>query len=252
MPKALVDSLKRFSQNRKVTLYTTLLAVFNVMIYLDTSREDILVGCPIANRSRSETEGLIGFFVNTLVMRNDLSGDPAFIDLVDRVREVALGAYSHQDLPFEKLVKALQPERNLSHTPLIQVVFNFNNTPDSSVRLSGLSLTPFDAEFTSVKFDLAMHVISTEKDLTVFVESSADLFTEATTRLILWRFRKLLEIALDRPTARLTELKKELGEADKEMWVAKERELKELRNLKFRGAKRKAVGRSHMRDQEEK
>ena len=119
----LTSKLTQLSQKQGVTLFMTLLAAFDTLLYRYTGTEDILVGSPIANRNRSEIEGLIGFFVNTLVMRTNLAGNPSFSELLTRVREMAMDAYSHQDLPFEMLVEALQPERDLSHTPLFQVMF---------------------------------------------------------------------------------------------------------------------------------
>ena len=131
----LTGKLTKLSQEQGVTLFMTLLAAFDTLLYRYTGTEDILVGSPIANRDRSEIEGLIGFFVNTLVMRTDLSGNPSFSELLGRVREMAMEAYSHQDLPFEMLVEALQPERDLSHTPLFQVMFVLQNAPISEVEL---------------------------------------------------------------------------------------------------------------------
>jgi non-ribosomal peptide synthetase component F len=120
----------------------TLLAAFQTLLYRYTQQEDIVVGSPIANRNRSEIEGLIGFFVNTLVLRTDVSGNPTFQELLGRVREVTLGAYAHQDLPFEKLVEELHPQRALSRHPLFQVVFGFENAPMEALELPGLTLSP--------------------------------------------------------------------------------------------------------------
>ena len=117
----------------------TLLAAFQILLYRYTGQEDMVVGTPIANRTRTEMEGLIGFFVNTLVLRTDLSGDPTFRELLRRVRSTCLEAYAHQDLPFEKLVEELHPERNLNRTPLFQVMFVLQNTPQEAIELAGLS-----------------------------------------------------------------------------------------------------------------
>ena len=130
------STLETLSQQEGVTLFMTLLAAFQTLLYRYTQQEDIAIGSPIANRNRSEIEGLIGFFVNSLVLRTDLSGNPTFRELLNRVREVALGAYAHQDLPFEKLVEELHPERNLNQNPLFQVVFALQNAPMSTVRVT--------------------------------------------------------------------------------------------------------------------
>jgi len=129
----LTDKLIKLSQNQGCTLFMTLLAAYDTLLYRYTGQSDILVGSPIANRDRSEIEGLIGFFVNTLVMRTNLAGNPRFSELLTRVREMSLGAYAHQHLPFEMLVEALQPERDLSHTPLFQVMFNLQNAQQGTL-----------------------------------------------------------------------------------------------------------------------
>ena len=134
----------------------TLLAAFQTLLHRYTGQDDIAVGSPIANRNRHEIESLIGFFVNTLVMRSDLSGNPPFRELLARVREVALGAYAHQDLPFEKLVEELQPERTLSHSPLFQVMFVLQNAPSRDLEVLGLSLDFMPIESRTAKFDLLL------------------------------------------------------------------------------------------------
>ena len=134
----------------------TLLAAFKVLLPRYSGQDDIVVGSPIAGRTRAETEGLIGFFVNTLVLRTDLSGDPTFRELLGRVREAALGAYAHQDLPFEKLVEELGPERSLSHTPLFQVMFLLHNAPGEDLALPELSVAPLTVEADTAKFDLTL------------------------------------------------------------------------------------------------
>ena len=139
----------------------TMLAAFQVLLQGYTNQDDLVIGTPIANRNRLETEGLIGFFVNTLVLRTGLSGNPTFRDLLRRVREVCLGAYAHQDLPFEKLVEELHLARDLSRNPLFQVMFVLQNTPLQALDLPGLSLIPVEVDTATTHFDLTMHFADT-------------------------------------------------------------------------------------------
>src|SRR5262249_27891401 len=143
---ALSQSLKSLCKAESVTLFMLSLAVFKVLLYRYTGQEDLIVGSPIANRHRQELESLIGFFVNTLPMRTDLSGNPTFRELLKRVSETALGAYAHQDMPFEYLVEQLHPDRDLSHSPLVQVAFVLQNTPEHKVEFPGLAVTPLKCQ----------------------------------------------------------------------------------------------------------
>ncbi|HIP96962.1 MAG TPA: non-ribosomal peptide synthetase, partial [Anaerolineae bacterium] len=156
LPTELSKKLRTLSREEGATLFMTLLAAFQTLLYRYTGQEDVSVGTAIANRNRAEIEGLIGFFVNTLVMRTNLSGEPSFREVLKRVREVALGAYTHQDLPFEMLVEALQPERDLSHAPLFQAAFALQNTPMETLELPGLTLSPLDVDSGTAKFDLTL------------------------------------------------------------------------------------------------
>src|SRR5262249_52270039 len=142
----LSESLKKLSGGEGVTLFMTLMAGFSTLLHRYTGQEDILVGTPIAGRMHVETEHLIGLFVNTLVLRSDLSGDPSFRELLRRVREVALGAYAHQALPFEMLVEELRLPRSLGHTPLFQVALALQNVPMQSIEVPGLRITPLEIE----------------------------------------------------------------------------------------------------------
>ncbi|KKK44340.1 hypothetical protein LCGC14_3167270, partial [marine sediment metagenome] len=142
LPKELCETLKALSRREGVTLFMTLLAAFKTLLYRYTGQEDMVVGSPIAGRTRVEFEGLIGFFVNTLVLRTSLSGNPSFRELLGRVSDVTQGAYAHQDLPFEKLVEVLQPERSLSYSPLFQVMFVLMNAPQEALDLPGLTAAP--------------------------------------------------------------------------------------------------------------
>ena len=152
----LTQALKTLSQQYGVTLFMTLLAAFQTLLHRYTGQDDIAVGSLIANRNRVELEGIIGFFVNTLVLRTDLSGDPRFRELLQRVREVTLGAYEHQDLPYEKLLEELRPPRDLSRNPLFQVLFVLHNTPQQVPELPGLSVDPLEIDPGTARFDITL------------------------------------------------------------------------------------------------
>jgi amino acid adenylation domain-containing protein len=205
MPQKLADTLKVLGQQEGATMFMTLLAAFKVLLFRYTGQEDILVGTPIANRTRAELERVIGFFVNTLCLRANLSGDPSFRELLGQVREVALDAYSHQDLPFEKLVQELQPERDSSYNPLFQVMFD---TPNPSIfpQLPGLSMSIMEIERKTAHFDLTISMTEATEGLKTMAYYNTDLFNAATITRMLEHFQILLEgIAAD-PDQRLSEL----------------------------------------------
>src|SRR5919199_263585 len=193
LPQPLSQKLKALSQKSGVTLFMTLLAAFQTLLYRYTGQDDICIGSPIANRNHSETERLIGFFVNTLVLRTPLSGNPSFQELLGRVREVALGAYAHQDLPFEQLVEALHPERSLSHHPLFQVMFVLQNAPMPALELPGLTLSSLEIDSKTAKFDLTLSMEDTEQGLVGALEYNTDLFDAAAIGRMLGHFQTLLE-----------------------------------------------------------
>jgi amino acid adenylation domain-containing protein len=184
----------------------TLLAALQTLLGRYTGQTDILTGTPVANRRRAELEHLIGFFVNTLVMRTDLSGDPTFRELLRRVRETALGAYAHQDVPFEMLVEELQPERSLSYTPLFQVLFVLQNAPSETLELQGLKASMMEVESGTAKFDLMLSLEETGEGLEGVCEYSTDLFDEATVHRTLGHLRTLLEAVAGSPDRRISEL----------------------------------------------
>lgn len=219
----------------------TLLAAFNTLLYRYTGQEDILVGSPIANRNQSEIEGLIGFFVNTLVLRTDLSSDPSFRELMQRVREVSLGAYTHQDLPFEKLVAELQPERNLSHAPLFQVWFVLQNTPMSALELSGLTLSLLEAESGMVRHDLKLDLSETPEGLKGFFEYKTDLFDPTTIARMAVIFETLLATVIEQPDLKLSQLVEILDEAEQKQQILKNQEFKQARRQKLGNVGRKAI-----------
>nr|BDT35424.1 non-ribosomal peptide synthetase [Myxococcus sp. MH1] len=201
-----VNALKKLGREERTTLFMTVLSLFNVLMSRYAGQTDVCVGTPIANRNRPELEGLIGFFVNTLVLRTDLSGAPTFRQLVQRVREVSLGAYGHQDLPFEHVVEALHPERNLGQNPLFQVMFSLQESATASASLDGLTLTTLPVETGTSKFDLLMALEETPSGLTGELEYDTDLFDAATIERMLGHFRTLLSAAATQPDTCITQL----------------------------------------------
>lgn len=218
----------------------TLLAAFNTLLYHYTKQEDILVGSPIANRNRSEIEGLIGFFVNTLVFRTNLSKNPSFKDLLQQVREVALGAYTHQDLPFEKLVDELQVERNNNRSPLFQVWFVLQNAPASNLELEGLNLNIRDIESGMVRHDLNLNLSETSEDIEGFFEYKTDLFKANTIAQMAKLFETVLEIVVKQPEIHLKELVEMLSESQKQQQILENQEFKKARLQKLGKISRKA------------
>src|SRR5262249_43696512 len=158
-----------------------------------TGQSDLSVGTPVANRERVEIEALIGFFVNTLVMRTDLTGDPTLAELLGRVREVTLGAFAHQELPFEVLVEDLQPVRDLSHSPLFQAMFALQNAPLRSLELPDLTLSSVAVERQVAQFDLALGMVEDEGQLHGALDYKSELFDRTTIERLAWHFVKLLE-----------------------------------------------------------
>ncbi len=206
LDQELSEKLRALSQRESVTLFMLLLAVFKVLLMKYSGQADLVIGADVANRNRAETENLIGFFVNMLVLRTDLSGDPTFRDLLQRVREVCLEAYAHQDLPFEKLVEELQPERSLNHSPLFQVVLVLQNAPLKELHLPELTLSPVGGESGTAKFDLVFGLLEAEKRLIGSLEYSRDLFEAATIKRLLGHYQTLLAAVVADPGQRLSRL----------------------------------------------
>lgn len=207
LPPALVEGLEDLSRREGVTTFMTLLAGFLTLLHRYSGQDDIVVGSPIANRNHSEIEGLIGFFVNTLVLRTDLSGEPSFRELLGRVRGVALGAYDHQDLPFEKLVEELRPKRDSSRIPLVQVVLAFQKAlPASELAMSGARSRLTEVHTGTSKFDLNVALRETEQGLVDRWEYDTELFDASTIRRLRQHFLTLLQGAVADPTKRLAEL----------------------------------------------
>ena len=202
----LSSELKKLSREEGVTPFMLLLAAFKVLLYRYTGQTDLVVGTPIAGRTRAEVEPLIGFFVNTLALRTDLSADPSFVELLGRARETCLGAYAHQDVPFERLVEELQPERSLAHAPLFQVMFGLQNTPQAETRLPGVTLSQFEVERATAKYDLTLMMAEGEGGLSASFEYSTDLFDATTIRRMSDNFGVLLAGVAADPGRRLSEL----------------------------------------------
>jgi hypothetical protein len=202
----LTQSLQKLSRREGCTLFMVLLAVFKTLLHRYTRQEDIVVGADMANRNREETEDLIGFFVNMLVLRTDLSGDPCFRELLGRVREVALGAYAHQDLPFGKLIEGLHVQRSSNINPLFQVVFVLQNTPAEELRAPGVTITPLPVETEAAQFDLVLAMEEGREGLRGSLTYSADLFERATAERMVRHLRNLLEEVVRDPERRLSSL----------------------------------------------
>ncbi|MBW4511501.1 MAG: amino acid adenylation domain-containing protein [Scytonematopsis contorta HA4267-MV1] len=205
--KHLTEQLQKLSQNAESTMFMTMLAAFAVLLFRYSGQEDILIGSPIANRNRSEIESLIGFFPNTIALRTHLEGNPSFEQLLGQVRKMTLLAYACQDVPFERVVETLQPERSLSYSPLFQVMFILQNAPMKSLELPGVTLTPLqEIHPGTAKFDLALSMEETETGLIGTWEYSTDLFEDQTIARMAGHFQTLLEAIVANPKDRIENL----------------------------------------------
>ena len=214
LPAGLVDRLRALSRAEGVTLFMTMLAAFDVLLWRYSEQNDVTVGTPIAGRNRSELEGLIGFFANALPLRANLSDNPTFRNFVSRVRETALEAHAHQDAPLDKLVEELRPERRLSHTPLFQVMFSFENTPPA-LEFPGLNMKWLEVDHGTSRGDLLLFATDKGAELSCMWEYSTDLFDGETIEQMMSSYRTLLESILDQPEKRIGYL---------EIWTESQRE----------------------------
>ena len=196
---ALTDSLKSLSRDEGATLFMTLMTALQILLYRYTGQEDLMIGTCVAGRGRVELEGLIGLFVNTLVIRGDLRGDPAVSELIAKVRETILGAFAHQEMPFEKLVGELQPERILRRNPLFQIMFVFQNTPVLPARFGELESLPIEVPGGAAKFDLTLSMTDTPRVLLAILEYNTDIFEDAAIGRLLGQFATLLDAMSSRP-----------------------------------------------------
>ena len=206
LPLTLKQELKDLSRQQRVTLFMTLLTAFKILLYRYTGQTDLLVGSPIANRSKAEIEQLIGFFVNVIVMRTDLSGDLSFLDLLERVKSTALEAYVHQELPFEKLVEELKLNRDLSYNPLFQVMFVLQNVPKPNLSLSDLLVSYEEGYNNTSKFDLTLFMEDCDRGLVAICEYNTDLFNADTIARMLGHFQTLLENIVSNPQQSISKL----------------------------------------------
>src|SRR5215212_7295229 len=218
-PKELTEALKQLSRSEGVTLFMLLTAAFQTLLHRYSQQQQITIGTPVAGRTRTEIEPLIGFFINTLVLRTDFGGDPSFAELLQRVKTVALGAYAHQEVPFEKLVEELEVERSLSHTPLFQVMFAMQNIAMPALQLSELKLELLPADSGSVPFDLMFYMTDTGDSLAGYLEYSTDLFEAPTIRRMMVHFERLLQSIVTEPRQRVSRLPL-LNEAEREQLLA--------------------------------
>lgn len=199
LPATLAGALKQLGTTEGATLFMVCLAAYQVLLSRWSGQQDIVVGSPIAGRRQPEVEGLIGFFVNILVLRTDLSGGVTFRELLERVNEVTLGAYAHQDLPFESLVKELRPERNLTRQPMFQVVLAMGNFPEERLELPGLTWAFTRPESVTTHFDLTLYLYEVPSGLSGMFEYATDLFDQGTIQRITGQFRTLLEAIVANP-----------------------------------------------------
>ena len=217
LPKSLSQEVKAMAKGQGVTLYILLLAAFVTLMHRLSGQQDIVVGSPVANRGRRELEGLIGFFVNTLALRADLSGEPTFTEVVARVRELVLGAYAHQELPFEKLIDDLKPERDLSRNPLFQVVFSVLNAPDalSEADPEALQMSLVPIALRTTRFDIECNALDTADGLLVRLVYNTDLFDATTIERLLAQYERVLASVVSNPDTKVSAIDL-LGDAERQ------------------------------------
>ncbi len=206
LSKEISDQLSEMARKYDVTLFMLVLAAFDVLLSKYSGQDDILVGTPIAGRNHPETENLIGFFINTLVLRTDLSENPTFEELLGQVKETALGAFANQDLPFEKLIEAVQPERNLNIPPIFQVLFTFQNLPLAKVKVADLEFEPVDVDNKTVKYDLTLSLEETPEGIRGGFGYNTDLFERDTIERMIEHFKNLLSEITGSPDKRISDL----------------------------------------------
>jgi hypothetical protein len=234
LPAELCESVRALSRGERVTTFMTLLATWVLLLSFYTEQEDIVLGTDIAGRNRAEFEELIGLFANQLVLRTDLSGNPSFRELLNRVRVMTLGAYAHQDLPFEQLVKELKPKRELGRSPLFQIKFMLENEPAEPLALEGLGRKHVTAETGAAKFDVLLTIFSWKRTLHGSLEYNTDIFEAGRITRIVGEFGLLLGYVVENPEVTLHTFKEKLEQARKRQFLDKAAQLKASRHQRHK------------------
>ncbi len=240
LSSTLSKSLKELSHQEGATLFMTLLAIFQILLHYYSSQDDIVVGTDIANRNQADIEGLIGFFINQLVLYTNLSGNPTFKNLLERVRKVTLEAYDHQDLPFNLLVDAVKPNRDLSRAPLFQVKFVLQKAP-ITLQFSDLTLSFVEVDNGTAKFDLLLDIVELERGFYVSFQYNTDLFKADTITRLMEHFETLIQNIVAQPNTTLNVLEEILAKIDKQKQLEKEKELEAVIIHKLKKVKRKMI-----------
>jgi non-ribosomal peptide synthetase component F len=233
--------LRELARREGVTLFMLLLAGFQALLGRLSGRSDVAVGTDVAGRERQEVEGLIGFFVNQLVLRTQLSGDPSFRELLGRARAVCLAAYEHQAVPFERVVEALQPERQLNRNPLFQVKFTFQDAPAQNLALGELTISQVPLQDETAKFDLALGVVDTGAQLICTIDYDVDLFDAPTVQRWLGLYVTLLAKVSEEPEVRLNALRALLDEEERRRLALAEQDYETAGLRRLRTTRRKSV-----------
>ncbi|MDJ0732574.1 MAG: amino acid adenylation domain-containing protein [Nostocaceae cyanobacterium] len=241
LSSTLSQQIKTLSNQQGVTLFMTLQAAFATLMHYYSQQDDIVIGTDVANRNQGETEGLIGFFVNQLVLRTKFDGNPTFSELLDRVREVTLDAYAHQDLPFDKLVEAINPERNLHNTPLFQVKLILQNTPTTALNIPDLTFQTLETETKTATFDLLFDITDTEQGLMGLLKYSTDLFAAKTISQMLKNLEIILSKVVNKPSIKINEIKEILAQTDKQNRLAQEVTYQDSLQQKLGNIRRRSV-----------
>jgi len=241
LPLELSERIARLCRERSVTPFMALLAAFEVVLHDRSGQTDLVVGVDIANRNPPETADLLGFFVNQLVFRVDAGGDAAWLDLLERVRETAAGAFAHQDVPFERLVEELRPQRSLARNPLFQVMFGLYNVPEAAAVLGGLEIAPFEIEGEAAVFDLSLYLSETADGLQAMLRYDVDLYEEASMDRLLDDFEAVVRRVVEAPGERLSALGEHLAAERRRRLEAGREDLQKARLRTLKTARRRTL-----------